>query len=232
MLVFILLFIPLFIFYTNYKEYNLSRYLKVSNHTYWETFFDKGNSGEYYIYRRLEQLKISKLLLTNLYIPKKDGSTTEIDLLMITKYGFFVVESKNYQGWIFGDEKHRQWTQTFPNKKKFKFFNPIWQNKGHISALKEVLGITEDSLIQSLIVFSDNCELKKITVTSENVHVIKNNRLNNTIKQILTRSSTKLTAEDIKDYYHILRPYIRASKEVQDLHIQKVTEKLRQTNRS
>ncbi|MER2041301.1 nuclease-related domain-containing protein [Desemzia incerta] len=226
MIVFILLSIPLFIFYTNYREYNQSRYRKVSNHTYWETFFNKGNSGEYYIYRRLEHLKISKLILTNLYIPKKDGSTTEVDLLMITKYGFFVVESKNYQGWIFGDEKHRQWTQTFPNKKKFKFFNPIWQNKGHISALKEVLGITEDSLIQSLIVFSNECELKKITLTSENVHVLKRNQLNSAINRVLKKSHVQLSADDIKKYYHMLSPYIRASKEVQEVHIQKINEKL------
>ena len=222
-----LLFIPLFIFYMKYMEYNRSRYRRVSNHTFWETFFNKGNSGEYYIYQSLEQLKISKLILTNLYIPKKDGSTTEVDLLMITKYGFFVIESKNYQGWIFGDEKHRQWTQTFPNKKKFRFFNPIWQNKGHISALKEVLGITEDSLIQSLIVFSNDCELKKITLTSKNVHVLKRKQISSSVNQIRKTSNMQLTADDIKKYYHILRPYIRAGKEVQEVHIQKVNEKLK-----
>ena len=226
MIIFILLFIPGFIFFMHYREFNQSRYRSVSNHTFWETFFNKGNNGEYHIYRSLEQLKMSKLILTNLYIPKKDGSTTEIDLLMITKYGFFVVESKNYSGWIFGDEKHRQWTQTFPNKKKFRFFNPIWQNKGHISALKEVLNITDDSLVQSLITFSNECQLKKITVTSPNVRVLQRKQLKWTINKVLKSSSIRFSSEDIKNYYRILKPYIRANKEVKELHIKKVKEKL------
>ncbi|MER2002174.1 MAG: nuclease-related domain-containing protein [Carnobacterium inhibens] len=98
----------------SYMEFNDSNYQKASHHTFWQTFFNKGNMGEYNIYRTLEKIKGTKLILTNLYIPKEDGSTTEIDLVMITKFGFFVIESKNYSGWIFGDEKYRNWTQTFP----------------------------------------------------------------------------------------------------------------------
>lgn len=85
------------IIFMNYLDFNDSNYQRASNHTFWQTFFDKGNMGEYNIYRTLEKIKGTKLILTNLYIPKEDGSTTEIDLVMITKYGFFVIESKNYR---------------------------------------------------------------------------------------------------------------------------------------
>ena len=85
-----------------YMDFKNSNYQHASDHNFWQTFFNKGNKGEYNIYRSLEKVKGEKLLLTNLYIPKEDGSTTEIDLLMITKSGLFVVESKNYSGWIFG----------------------------------------------------------------------------------------------------------------------------------
>lgn len=90
-----------------------------------------------------------------------------------------------------------------------------------------MLGITEDSLIQSLIVFSNDCELKKITLTSKNVHVLKRKQISSSVNQIRKTSNMQLTADDIKKYYHILRPYIRAGKEVQEVHIQKVNEKLK-----
>jgi hypothetical protein len=61
---------------------------------------------------------------------------------MISTKGIFVFESKNYSGWIFGSEKNRYWTQTLPKNSKNKFFNPIWQNKAHIKALSESLGIS------------------------------------------------------------------------------------------
>ncbi|MER2173671.1 MAG: nuclease-related domain-containing protein [Carnobacterium sp.] len=213
----------------NYMEFNDSNYQKASHHTFWQTFFNKGNMGEYNIYRTLEKIKGTKLILTNLYIPKEDGSTTEIDLVIITNFGFFVIESKNYSGWIFGDEKYRNWTQTFPNKKKFKFFNPIWQNKGHVKALKEVLDITDESLMQSYIVFSNNCELKKITVTSPNVSVMKRNQMRNSLKRDLRNSAPKLTSEDIKAYFQVLKPFMHADEETKQLHIKKIQEKLGQS---
>lgn len=212
-----------------YIEFIDSNYQKSSHHTIWQTFFNKGNMGEYNIYRTLEKIKETKLILTNLYIPKEDGSMTEIDLVMITKFGFFVIESKNYSGWIFGDEKYRNWTQTFPNKKKFKFFNPIWQNKGHIKALKEVLNITDESVMQSYIVFSNNCELKKITVTSPNVSVMKRNQLRNRLKRDLRNNTVpKLTSEDIKAYFQVLKPFIHVDDKTKQLHIESIQEKLGQ----
>lgn len=209
-----------------YMDFSDSKYQKASNHTFWETFTNKGINGEYKVYRKVEKLKLSKLLLTNIYIPKKDGTTTEIDLLMITKFGFFVVESKNYSGWIFGNEKQRYWTQTFPNKKKYKFFNPIWQNKGHISALKESLDITDDSLLQSLIVFSDECKLKKISVNTANVHVFNRSQLGQVIKRELQNTKPVFTSEDIKAYFALLKPYIKVGAQTKELHIQKIKEKL------
>ncbi len=42
--------------------------------------------------------------LQNLYIPRSDGNTSEIDVLYLTQKGLFVIESKNYSGFIFGSE--------------------------------------------------------------------------------------------------------------------------------
>lgn len=212
----------------SYLDFNNSDYQGASNHTFLQTFFNKGNMGEYNIYRTLEKIKGTKLILTNLYIPKEDGSTTEIDLVLFTNFGIFVIESKNYSGWIFGDEKYRNWTQVFPNKKKFKFFNPIWQNKGHIKALKEVLDITDESLMQSYIVFSNNCELKKITVKSPNVSVMKRNQMRNKLKRHLRNTEPKLTSEDIKAHFQVLKPFMHADEKTKQIHIETIQEKLGQ----
>lgn len=64
------------VIFMNYLDFNDSNYQRASNHTFWQTFFNKGNMGEYNIYRTLEKIKGTKLILTNLYIPKEDGSTT------------------------------------------------------------------------------------------------------------------------------------------------------------
>ena len=96
-------------------------------------------------------------MLTNVYIPKNDGTTTEIDLLMINKTGIYVFESKNYSGWIFGDEKSKNWTQTLKGGKKNKFFNPILQNRAHINALKKLVKDVDSNNFYSYIVFSDRC---------------------------------------------------------------------------
>lgn len=65
-----------------------------------------------------------------MYVPKDDGTTTEIDLIMLSPMGIYVFESKNYSGWIFGNEKSRYWTQTLENKKKNNFSTLFGKTKG------------------------------------------------------------------------------------------------------
>ncbi|MCR4761760.1 MAG: NERD domain-containing protein [Oscillospiraceae bacterium] len=71
-------------------------------------------------------------MLRNVFIPKENGETSEIDLLYITQKGIFVIESKNYSGWIFGNGNDQYWTQSLPNKQKKRFYNPMKQNRTHI----------------------------------------------------------------------------------------------------
>ncbi|MCA9765899.1 MAG: NERD domain-containing protein [Carnobacterium sp.] len=209
-----------------FLEFKISDYRLASNHTFIQTFFNKGHWGEYKIYSELEKIKGEKRILTNLYLPKKDGSTTEVDIVMITKFGFFVVESKNYGGWIFGNEANRNWTQRFPNKKKSTFFNPIWQNEGHIKALQETLAITDPTWMYSLIVFSNRCELKKITLTSPAVNVIKKQQIKRVLKKITAKGTPVLTPEEVKQYAQALEPYTHADEKTKELHIETIKTKL------
>ncbi|MHB1100945.1 MAG: NERD domain-containing protein [Burkholderiales bacterium] len=96
--------------------------------------------------------------LNNVTLNTSNG-TTQIDHVIASRYGIFVVETKNYQGWIFGGEKHSEWTQSLPGGKKFKFQNPLRQNYRHIKALSEFLGLPDDKF-HSVVMFWGESEFK------------------------------------------------------------------------
>jgi len=87
-----------------------------------------------------------------------NNGTTQIDHVIVSKHGIFVVEAKNMDGWIFGDEKSPQWTQSLYGK-KFRFQNPLHQNYRHTKVLEEFLGVAPEKLI-SIVMFWGECELK------------------------------------------------------------------------
>lgn len=95
--------------------------------------------------------------INNITIPTLNG-TTQIDHVIVSRFGVFVVETKNMSGWIFGDEKNPQWTQSIFGK-KYKFQNPLHQNYRHTKALSDFLGIDHSKFI-SMVMFWGECELK------------------------------------------------------------------------
>lgn len=208
-----------------YIRYRGSTYKVASGNSFFKTVLDKGNFGEFMTFSYLEKLDGHHRLMTNLYLPKQDGSTTEVDLIMISETGIYVFESKNYSGWIFGDEKNKNWTQTLRNKQKNRVFNPIWQNKGHISALKYVIDLRNDNLYKSYIIFSERCRLKKMNVTSYNVKVIKRNALIKTIKKDIEGSSNMLTIEEVDKLYSKLQKYACADKAIKKAHVENMKAK-------
>lgn len=93
----------------------------------------------------------------NVTIQTRNG-TTQIDHVIASRYGIFVVESKNMSGWIFGDKTGREWTQIL-SRQRFKFQNPLHQNYRHARALSEFLGI-DQSRIFPVVMFWGNCQLR------------------------------------------------------------------------
>jgi hypothetical protein len=194
-------------------KYNKSNYKNESGVGLFKYLFDTGSFGEALIFFELEKLPMYSKVMTNLYIPTEDG-TTEIDILYIAPSGIYVIESKNYSGWIFGDEKARNWTAVI-YKTKNKFLNPIWQNKKHIKYLSKVL---VDVQLRSLIVFSERCELKKVNV--EEGLVIKRGKL----RKLILKESEKVIFSDqeIDAFYNKLKGYSNKSEEEKRLHIEQV----------
>lgn len=95
----------------------------------------------------------------DLYLPRPDGQgTTQLDHVVVSPFGIFVIETKNYKGWIFGSEKQRQWTQQICLT-KHRFQNPLHQNHLHVKALMALLGMPENTF-HSLVFFTGGAEFK------------------------------------------------------------------------
>ena len=90
-------------------------------------------------------------------IPSSHG-TTQIDHILVSPFGIFVVETKNYKGWIYGSEDQSTWTQVI-YKSKHKFQNPLRQTHRHKKVLSKYLGVGE-SFILPVISFVGDVELK------------------------------------------------------------------------
>ena len=98
-------------------------------------------------------------VFNDLFLPRPDGKgTTQIDHVVLSPFGIFVIETKNYAGWIFGDEDSRFWTQVI-YRKKCRFQNPLHQNALHVSALVKATGLPRDCF-HNLVYFVGAATLK------------------------------------------------------------------------
>ena len=148
----------------------------------------KGVIGEKTISSILYFLDKSKYKVINNVVLKNNEITSQIDHIIISDFGIFVIETKNYKGWIVGNEKSEYWTQVI-YKYKQKFYNPILQNSGHIRALKNCLREFPNVEYKSIVVFSTKAEIK-IDTTKD---IINSNQLLQTIKKY---SQVNLTEND------------------------------------
>lgn len=189
---------------------------------------DIGKYGEKLTERELKWVKLlgrDGKILRNVYLPKGEGSeeTSEVDVIFITQKGIFVFESKNYSGWIFGNERDTLWTATLANGDRNKFYNPILQNKTHIKWMREFVG--DKIPLFSIIVFSERCELKKITMESMDVEVIQRDQTYATVRDIWDQNPDVLTKEEVTALYEKLYPLTQVSQEVKDKHVERIQEK-------
>ena len=126
---------------------------------WWNSPKQKGERGEIAVAWRLRRgLPDEYRILNDVYLPLPDGTTTQIDHIVVSQYGVFVVETKTYSGWIFGDEKSKEWTQAI-YRKKSRFQNPMRQNYRHVCALADNLGI-DKSYFTGVVAFTGDCMFK------------------------------------------------------------------------
>lgn len=183
----------------------------------------KGDIWERQVNKLLSNLGEDYTLYKDIYVEKKDGNMTQIDHVVVSKYGIFVLETKNFSGWIFGNEKQRNWTQTI-YRKKSRFYNPILQNKTHMKALDQYLQYNRP--MHSIIVFSNAVTFKFEEVFND-VTVLKMRQLVKIIEnytereltdkqvEILNKRMSQLDIKDRKKKVEVKKDHIAHVKEVQ-----------------
>jgi len=122
-----------------------------------------------YEYQNPSEALISRVVQTNFGPPgyhlmnhvtlQMEDGTTQVDHILVSRFGVFIIETKDYNGWIFANAKQANWTQVLFNR-RFKFQNPIFQNARHVRAVQDLLDFLPAGVIKSVVVFTGKAEFK------------------------------------------------------------------------
>lgn len=151
----------------------------------------KGKRGEKKVKSILKKLPSGYHVLNDVVL-ELDSGTTQIDHVVVSKFGVFAIESKNYGGDIYGNDNIQNWTQLFVNKVRYKrkwykrytyvtknqFYNPVKQALGHVYAIKKNLSDFPYLKVIPIVVFVGSANISKVNTT---FHVIRKSALLKTI---------------------------------------------------
>lgn len=180
----------------------------------------KGWVGEFGISRILSNLSDEEYYTFNdvVLLSEKD-ITTQIDHIVVSIYGIFVIETKNYKGWISGSEFSEKWLKNMYGK-KYYFYNPLRQNYAHRKVLENLLKLPEESFFP-VIVFSNKAELK-LNVKSP---VIYPNQL---LSEIFMHTDKLLDIHKYLDIIKIIADANVDSAEIKRKHIKNIRDNINQ----
>lgn len=162
----------------------------------------------------------SEYRIFNDVLIKNGNWTSQIDHMVLSPYGIFVIETKNYKGWIYGGADKEQWTQNIWGHKS-SLSNPIRQNRGHIMALKKILPDCASNQYKSIIVFSSQADLK--TRIPEEYNVIYTWQLPSRIKSYKEQI---LSDNDIEQIASVLQTHMLTDKEEKKAHVANVRQNI------
>lgn len=181
----------------------------------------RGKLGEAAVGAKLAKLPKEEYAVFNDIMIQTARGTAQIDHVVVSKYGIFVIETKNYKGWILGGESSEQWTKNVYGK-KYYFRNPIKQNYGHIKALEGVLELPA-SVFVPIVVFSRRATIK--VKTSQ--HVIYAAQLLNTIKSY---QQLVLTSDDVQRIVKKLEELNITDSGARREHVSNIRNEIKDTN--
>lgn len=179
----------------------------------------KGMLGEFVVNISTKWLldKNEYHLIKNVMLPTEEG-TTQIDHIIISIYGIFVVETKNMKGWIFGNASQRFWTQKIYNHSN-KFQNPLHQNYKHVKTLEQLLEL-KDNQVYSLVVFVGDSTFKtempeNVTSGFGYVRYIKSKKQPVFSQQEVAEIITKIEQARLSQSFETYRAHIKHVKIIQ-----------------
>jgi Nuclease-related domain len=185
----------------------------------------KGKLGEFTVKVHAKKyLSEEYIMLNDCTLPDEQTGTTQIDHILLSPYGIFIIETKNYQGWIFGGERQKHWTQKI-YKKSFKFQNPLYQNYKHIKVLESVLkDVVEPEYLHSIIVFTPQSTFK----TPMPANVLQGKAWTDYVKQFQQVVIPAMKLKRIK--YHLEKEILEKGWKTDRLHIENLKQKQEEQN--
>lgn len=209
------------------RVYKASEYAKNTRKPMGKALSDAGSRGEYELYLETDRyLEDKGRWLFNVYIPRPNGTTTEIDAILFHPSGIYVIESKNYRGQIIGNDRREEWLQCLrPSRRApvrtYTFYNPLKQNRIHVEALRARLGRAYAHVpIYSAVLFGNHCSLREVRLTEEDC--ILDHRRN--FPFIVNRIADTSCADPdlIQAAYEALSPLSRADRATKARHKKEV----------
>lgn len=144
-------------------------------------------------------------------ILKDARGTTEVDAIIVGHAGVFVVEVKNYNATIFGEEGDETWTASYSDGSSHAFQNPLRQNFRHVRALRESIDIHEDAIIP-LVAFPGRCDFVS--------PVPRGVLLGDYRAAITTDAGIRLTDADVAAVRTVLESFrVTSTREALDAHV-------------
>lgn len=177
----------------------------------------KGAAGESQVSNILASLPKNYHVINNVIVPNQQ-TTSQIDHVVVSPYGIFVLETKNFSGWIYGTEEADQWKETFRTTGATSFRNPIKQNWGHVYALAEYLSIDKRAF-KPIVVFSNSATLKVRTT----LPVIYMSQLK---KHILSYTQEIIPQENMERIYDRISKANLVGTESGNRHVESVKENI------
>lgn len=177
----------------------------------------KGFFGEKTVALLMATLDKKKYRTINNLIIRAEGESTQIDHVVISNYGIFVIETKNYKGWITGYESGNYWKQKL-YKENHNFPNPIRQNKYHIKLLKSTLKLFAEVPYYPIVSFASEADIRVET----NEDVVYEEFLLSTIRSY----RTEVISDDLKnDLFNYLKTIKMMNKNYAKEHVQNIERK-------
>lgn len=180
----------------------------------------KGAEFELEVVEEIKRQHPNAKVLHNLILPTKYGKTTEVDVLVLTNKGFFVLECKNYNGFVVGKPNTKKWTIFYHKKFKKTFYSPIVQNRGHVFALRNMF---PKYFFTNMVIFSDNSKLAKDIFKANEVKTFKGFVwfLSNT----LNKKKAIYTDAEVESVYNFLAPFVNGDKNAHIEYVKNIQKK-------
>ena len=166
----------------------------------------KGQRGEARVRWILSSLPAHNFIALHDLLFETDKGTTQIDHVVVSRFGIFVIETKNYKGLLVGDEDDTHLSY-YLGQQKYDVYNPLKQNSSHVRALMSILNDRNDDHFIPILALSDDCDFEvyasskivnfshlRDAITENRTHIFTEQQMN-TIANLLRRKNVTSDSE-------------------------------------